>query len=182
MKKHITFTNLLFVVALFLMVYSPTREWFLRQISFSPSVIEIQKAEQIDTYQWQLKGVTTEDLNFENVKNKVVLVNFWATWCPPCRAEMPMLQDLYRAYKDKLVFVLVSNEEEQKIISFLSEKGYDFPVYQSLTTPPSLFRATNSIPATYLIDKKGRVRISKTGTADWNSDKVHKLIDQLLEE
>ncbi len=182
MKKHLTFSNLLFVAALFIMVYSPTREWVLRQIAFSPSVIESKEAEKIDTYQWQLKGITTKDLNFENVQNKVVLVNFWATWCPPCRAEMPMLQELYKAYKDKILFVLVTNEEPQKVISFLNERKYDFPVYQSVTNPPSLFRATNSIPATYLIDKQGRVRISKIGAADWNSNKVRKLIDQLLEE
>ncbi len=182
MKKYLTFSNLLFVVALFIMIYSPTREWVLRQIAFSPSVIESKEAEKIETYQWLLKGVTTEDLNFENTKNKVVLVNFWATWCPPCRAEMPMLQKLYQEYKDKVVFILVTNENQQKVTAFFTEKGYDFPVYNSITSPPQVFTKTNSIPATYLIDKNGKVRISKTGAADWNSDKVKKLIDNLLNE
>ncbi len=182
MKKHLTFSNLLFVVALFLMIYSPTREWILRQVTFSPSVVDEQEAQKLDTYEWLLKGVTTEDLNFENTKNKVVIVNFWATWCPPCRAEMPMLQKLYHEYKDKVVFVLVTNENRQKVTAFFAERGYDFPVYNSMSNPPHLFTTTNSIPATYLIDKKGKVRISKTGAADWNSSKVKKLIDKLLKE
>lgn len=181
MKKHFTFSNLLFVVALFLLVYSPTREWVLRQIAFAPSVVEVEKADKIDTYQWKLKGVNTTDIDFQDTKGKVVFVNFWATWCPPCRAEMPMIHKLYKDYKNKVIFILVTNENSEKVTPFFNKNDYHFPVYNSLSNPPMLFTKTNSIPATYLIDKNGFVRMAKTGAANWNSDKVRKLIDQLLQ-
>lgn len=182
MKKHLTFSNLLFVVALFLLIYSPTREWILRQVAFAPSVIKEEGAEKINSYQWKLQGLNNQNIDFQNLKGKVVLINFWATWCPPCRAEMPMLHELYKDYGDKIAFVLVTNENWEKVKPFFKENNYRFPVYNSLNNPPSLFTKNNSIPATYLIDKKGYVRISKTGAANWNSNKIRKLIDKLLQD
>lgn len=181
MKKHITPYNILFVVALFLLVYSPTREWIMRQIAFSPSTVEADNAEKIENYQWQLKGINTENIDFQNLKGKVILVNFWATWCPPCRAEMPMLHKLYEDYKDQVAFILVTNENWDKVKPYFNKNNYTFPVYNSLSNPPNLLTKTSSIPATYLIDKNGRIRMEKTGTANWNSNKVRKLINKLLE-
>ena len=147
----------------------------MRQIAFSPS-IETKSIENINTYNWQLNGLNTESINFNELKNKVVFVNFWATWCPPCRAEMPMIQDLYNDYKDKIAFVFVTNENWETVEKFY----YNLPSYNSVSAPPAKFTETNSIPASYLIDKEGNILISKTGAANWNSDKVRNLLDDLL--
>ncbi|MFZ3273185.1 MAG: TlpA disulfide reductase family protein, partial [Lutibacter sp.] len=99
-KKSIS--NIIFVIAIGVLLYPPSREWFMRQIAFAPSVKEVEKSEKLSSYDWELKGLNTESINFKDLENKVVFVNFWATWCPPCRAEMPMIQKLYADYKDKV--------------------------------------------------------------------------------
>jgi len=176
-KKSIS--NIIFVLAIGLILYPPSREWFMRQVAFSPS-IDTETTEKIATYNWQLKGLNTESLNFNELEDKVVFVNFWATWCPPCRAEMPMIQELYNDYKDKVAFVFVTNENWQTVEPFFLKNEYNLPTYNAVSTPPSKFTETNSIPATYLIDKEGKILISKTGAADWNSSKVRNLLDELI--
>lgn len=176
-KKSIS--NIIFVLAVALLLYPPSREWFMRQIAFSPS-IKKESTEKIDTYNWQLNGLNTESINFNKLKDKVVFVNFWATWCPPCRAEMPMIQDLYNDYKDKIAFVFVTNESWETVEKFYLKNEYNLPTYNSVSAPPSKFTETNSIPATYLLDKNGNILISKTGSANWNSSKVRNLLDDLI--
>jgi thiol-disulfide isomerase/thioredoxin len=173
-------SNAIFILIVALMIYPPSKIWIIRQISFAPSVEKEEDRTGLDTYQWRLRGLNTENLNFESLRGKVVFVNFWATWCAPCRAEMPMIQDLYNDYKDKIEFVFVTNESWTLVEKFYSKYNYDLPSYNSLDTPPKKFSETNSIPASYLIDKNGKVIISKIGPADWNSLKIRKLLDGLL--
>ena len=112
-------------------------------------------------------------------KGEIIILNFWATWCPPCRAEMPSLQNLYKDYQDKIKFVLVSNEDENKIMDYFKEYGYDMPVYiQRSALPPSF--PVSSIPKTYLIGRNGQILVEKTGAANWNSDKFRKQLDDLM--
>lgn len=147
---------------------------------FSPSTIKATKQVVLTDYNWKLKGKTGEVFNFENVRGKVVLVNFWATWCPPCIAEMPSLHELYDDYKDKIEFVFVSNEEYPVISNFLKDKEYDFDVVVPITSYPDVFDVS-SIPRTFLMDKTGHIIIDKTGAANWNSETVRQTIDKLLE-
>ena len=93
---------------------------------------------------------------------------------------MPMIQKLYNDYKDKVVFIFVTNEDWDKVSTFFNEKGYNLPVYNSVSVPLKKFTEVNSIPASYLIDKNGAILISKVGAADWNSNKVRNLLDELI--
>ena len=146
---------------------------------FSPSTIDESKQVVVQDYNWSLITKDGTAFNFENIKGKVVLVNFWATWCPPCIAEMPSMQLLYDDYKDKIDFVFVSNEEFSVINEFVRKKGYTFDVYNPMTKYPEDFDVT-SIPRTFLIDKTGRIVIDKTGAANWNSKAVRNTIEKLL--
>ena len=146
---------------------------------FSPSTINESKQVRLVNYNWKLKDENNVILNFGDVKGKVVLLNFWATWCPPCIAEMPSMQLLYNDYKDKIEFVFVSNEEFSKINKFLIQKDYSFKVYNPVTDYPETFDVT-SIPRTFLIDKTGNIVIDKNGAANWNSESVRATIDDLL--
>lgn len=177
-KKSVS--NIIFVIAIAVLLYPSSREWFMRQIAFAPSIKNVDKSEKLSSNDWSLKGLNTESINFRELENKVIFVNFWATWCPPCRAEMPMIQKLYADYKDKVSFVFVTNEDWGKVEVFFNKNGYDLPVYNSLSLPPDSFTKTNSIPATYLIDKSGNILIAKTGSADWNSNKIRELLDELV--
>ncbi len=177
-RKYIS--NIVFVIAVVVLLYPPSREWFMRQIAFAPSIENLENSEKINSYNWQLRGLNTENINFNELENKVVFVNFWATWCPPCRAEMPMIQELYNDYKDKIEFVFVTSESWETVEKFYVKNNYNLPSYNSISLPPEKFTETNSIPASYLIDKKGNILISKTGSANWNSDKVRDLLDELI--
>ena len=177
-KKSIS--NILFVLVIGLMLYPPTREWGMRQIAFAPSVKSADNTELINSYNWELKGLNTQSVNFIEFENSIIFINFWATWCPPCRAEMPMIQKLHNDYKNEVAFVFVTNENWKTVSGFFDKNGYDIPVYNSASLPPQKFTETNSIPASYLIDKNGAILISKVGAADWNSSKVRNLLDDLI--
>lgn len=179
-KKNFSTSNIIFIVVAALLLYPPSREWFQRQIAFSPSVNSIEESDKIETYNWSLKGLNTATINFKELEGKVVFVNFWATWCPPCRAEMPMIQKLYDDYKEKVAFVFVTNENWETVEKFYKKNNYQLPSYNSGSRPPIKFTETNSIPATYLLDKEGNILISKTGAADWDSNKVRNLLDKLI--
>ena len=122
-----------------------------------------------------------ERIDFSQSKGKIVLINYWATWCPPCVAEMPDLQELYTTYSDQVDFYFISSEEKEKLENFLTKKNYSLPVYIQTEKSPDLLETT-SLPTTFLISKAGEIIMRKTGAANWNSDSVHEIIDKLLKE
>lgn len=177
--------NLIFLVLIVVLLFTPVgttfKIWINRVISFSPSVVDEDERKKINDYNWKLMSVNGEKYDFATAENnKVVFINFWATWCPPCIAEMPDLQALYNDYADKVDFLFVTNDKNEVINKFMEKHNYDFPVYKQLTQAPEEFNYS-SIPITFLIDKKGEIVISKSGSADWNSEKVRTTIDKLLE-
>lgn len=176
-------SNLLFFGVLALIFFTPLRgiiqEQVARLISFSPSMEDIDDRVTLDTYSWNLEGINTSDFNFNDAKGKIVLINFWATWCPPCRAEMPSLQSLYNDYKGRVVFVFLTNEEPSKVIKYLDKEQFDIPSFNQLSNAPNEF-SVSSIPVTYVIDKEGTIVVHKVGPADWNSDKFRSVLDALI--
>ncbi len=182
MKKHFTLSNLIFVIAIVLLLFKPTRIWIIGKLSFSPQINEITKSDKLTNYSLKLKGLNTDDINFEDLKGQVILLNYWATWCPPCIAEMPMLNNLYKDYKDKVKFILVTTDSWQKVSAFYNEKGYNFPTYQLQSNLPSELNRSNSIPTTYIIDKSGYIRVYSTGSANWNSKSFRKQLDSFLKD
>ncbi len=183
-KKKINIKNILFLVAILLLIIPQTRQPIQVLLhkglaQFSPSVENVEDVEQISSYNWQLKSINGDSFNFESTKHKVVLVNLWATWCPPCIAEMPSMQALYTDYKDQVDFLFVSNESQEDLSKFLKKKGYTFPVYKPTTKSPETFNV-RSIPRTFLIDRNGNIIIDKSGAANWNSETVRTTIDGLI--
>ncbi|CAM1362855.1 Thiol-disulfide isomerase or thioredoxin [Tenacibaculum sediminilitoris] len=175
-----TISNIVFVVIIGLLLYPPTKVYFIRLVSFSPSTTTEEQREELVDYNWKLKGLNTTNIDFNETKNKVVFVNFWATWCPPCIAEMPSIQKLYEDYKDKVQFIFVSNEDWTTIDVFYKNKGYDLPTYNILSKVPDQL-VSNTIPATFILDKNGTIMVDKRGPADWNSNKIRILLDELLQ-
>ncbi len=176
--------NLIFFICLGVLLIPQTRkpiQVFLHKglALFSPS-IETDNIKTLKDYNWQLKDNAGAVVNFQAYKEKVVFVNFWATWCPPCIAEMSSIQKLYSDYKGRIEFVFVSNESHRVIDDFLKENAYTFKVYNPITTYPGQFDV-KSIPRTFLIDKKGKIIIDKLGAAHWNSEKVRLTIQDLLD-
>ncbi|GAA3597313.1 TlpA disulfide reductase family protein [Flavivirga amylovorans] len=183
-RKKISLKNIVYLVVIAVLIIPQTRQPIQILLHkglalFSPSVISQEKQTSLVNYDWMLKDNQGGNLDFEEVKGRVVLVNFWATWCPPCIAEMPSMQALYNDYKDRVEFVFVSNEDHAVIDPFLNKNSYTFKVYNPLTKYPESFDIT-SIPRTFLINTEGDIIIDKNGAANWNSDTVRKTIDDLL--
>lgn len=128
---------------------------------------------------WQLMDLQGKKISLSSMKGELLLVNSWATWCPPCRAEMPSLEKLFLTYGDRVKFLIVSNEDDQVVSEFIAKKKYTFPVYLAKSASPSAL-SSKSIPATFIINRDGKVIYKKTGAFDWNSAKVKKFLDAQL--
>ncbi|AOW19703.1 TlpA family protein disulfide reductase [Urechidicola croceus] len=178
-------SNLLLFGLLVILFFTPLggiiKERVTRLLSFSPSVENIEDRVVVNNFDWKLKGLNTKNYDFNESKGKVVLVNFWATWCPSCRAEKPSIQKLYIDYSGKVDFIFITNEDSQTIKKYLDKYNYNLPIYNQMSNGPSEFNVS-SIPATYLLNKKGEIIVHKVGAADWNSEKFRKLLDELIVE
>ncbi len=183
LKKH--WSNILFGVLVVLLIIPKTRTpiqvFVQRLISFSPSETSEDERETLQDYQWSLISLDSEEIDFLQSKGKVAIINFWATWCPPCIAEMPSFQKLYDDYGSEVDFYFVTSEKSERVKRFLDKNQYSFPVYlQSFEAPEQLQSVV--LPTTYVITKNGKIAINETGVADWNSKKIRKLLDKLLSE
>jgi len=177
-KKH--YSNIFFGIIVLLMLYPKTRVYFLRFLSFSPSIENVENRVKLTNYNWQLSGINTDDYDFNQAKEKVVIVNFWATWCMPCVAEMPSIESLYKAYGDRIDFLIVTSDSPEIATAFMKEKNFTLPIYNQVSSTPSEL-STNSIPRSFLLNKKGEIVID-AGRADWNTTKIKNLLDKLLAE
>lgn len=186
-KKQLT--NIAFIVFLVLFLFTPLKfhlsvymNKFIALTPFAnPSAIEKKEQVSLESYQWKLIDKDGNSFDFENEKGNVVLINFWATWCPPCVAEMPSLQKLYDSYGDKITFLFVASDEVEKVNTFMLKKGYTFPIHYAYNEAPAALEHS-SIPTTYLIDKSGKIVIKKSMVADWNSEEMTSIVDKLLAE
>ncbi|HSR61624.1 MAG TPA: TlpA disulfide reductase family protein [Robiginitalea sp.] len=112
-------------------------------------------------------------------RGKVVLVNLWATWCPPCIAEMPGLESLYQKTKGEVAFVMISRDRDFELAKqFVQRKGYHFPIYYAEGPLPEQLSGTG-IPTTYVIAPDGRLAFSHTGMADYDHPDIEKFLRDL---
>ena len=130
-------------------------------------------------YKWILQSEDDLPFALDNFRGKVVFLNFWATWCPPCVAELPEIQRAYEKYGEDVAFLLVTNQDRQVVESFMEKYGYALPVYYSGTTPPEAFQSS-SIPTTFIISREGRIVTRKTGAVNWDSRATDRIFEQLL--
>ncbi|WBL21590.1 TlpA family protein disulfide reductase [Zunongwangia sp. HRR-M8] len=175
--------NIILVVIILAMVLPQTRKpiaiVFNKLIASSPKLTDEEDRQQIESYNWILEDRFGNNVDFAQFQDKVILINYWATWCPPCIAEMPSLNDLYQDYKEKVVFLFISGEALETSQGFMNAKGYNLPVYRMKTNYPDPLEGYK-LPTSYLIDKNGTIVIKKEGAADWNSANFRNILDQLL--
>ena len=109
-------------------------------------------------------------VNLSDLRGKAVFVNLWASWCPPCRAEMPGIEALYRkADKSKVAFVMLSlDENPAKAQKFLKSQGYTFPLYFRASELPAPFDS-NTIPSTVILGPNGQVAARHDGMAEYDT-------------
>jgi len=135
---------------------------------------------QLASYDFQLLDQDGKRVPFSEFKEEVVFINFWATWCPPCVAEMPDIQDLYNEMNEEgIKFVLISLDDEfQKAKRFVEKKDFNFPIYQLASPLPEVYESS-SIPTTYVISPEGKIVVSKSGMAKYNTKKFKDYLRKL---
>jgi thiol-disulfide isomerase/thioredoxin len=150
---------LLGVLAVIAMVrYTRRVETELRHASAAGTTIKfLRERVHVDAFSFQdLRGETIATTNF---KGKVILVNFWATWCPPCREEIPDLVALQKQYKDQLQIIGISQDygSPAQVLRFADAHGMNYPIVMSTPEIEKLFPQVYALPTSFLIDRDGKI-------------------------
>ncbi|WP_432671250.1 TlpA family protein disulfide reductase [Flavobacterium sp. SM2513] len=182
--------SILMVVAIVAMLVSPdAKSWVLRQLMLTGifnANIEHKSADVSNN------SVVSFDFKDENgvlhttkaLKGKVVFINFWASWCGPCRAEFPSIETLYSKFKNNpAVYFLVINADEDisKAKTYLQKENFTIPFFQSNGAVPDAIY-TGTLPTTVVLDKEGAIRFRHEGFANYASENFIKQIEELLKE
>lgn len=119
-----------------------------------------------------------------DLRGKVVLVNFWATWCSPCREELPSLQALQKKFapNDLMILALSVDDSWEPINTFRTLYQFTIPVYADFDKKISSRYGTFMYPETYLVDKEGKVAYKVVGAVDWTSSEMLKFLNVLILE
>ncbi|MBN2657034.1 MAG: redoxin family protein [Spirochaetales bacterium] len=153
-----------------------------RVFAFAPR--EISREERVslipDDFDWPMEDEMGNILNLGDFLGKTLFINEWATWCPPCVAEMPSIQKLYDALKDNdsVKFIIVTNEARHVVEEFMDREGYTFPYMIARSNPPGPF-AVRSIPTTFLVAPSGEIVLKETGSKKWHGAETVELISNL---
>ena len=147
----------------------------------NPGIARSDKQVQLkdQDYNWILQDDQGNPVNMERFMGKVVFLNFWATWCPPCVAELPEIQNAYEKHGDKVSFMLVTSQEPEVVQTFLDQRGYELPVYYQRTPAPGVFES-RSIPTTFIISRDGKIVTKKSGAVNWDSRATDKIFNELI--
>ena len=134
---------------------------------------------------FSLKDLSGKTVKLSDYKGKVVLLNFWASWCPPCREEMPSIQKLYARMKGKkfsILAVSVDRGGENSVRRFIKEAGYEFKILLDPEGEAASRYSVGGIPATFIIDKKGEIVDKIIGAYQWDDEGVIKKINDLSQK
>ena len=130
----------------------------------------------------QFSDLENNIFTIQDFKGKNLFINYWATWCNPCLAEMPYMAELYENYKDEedIIFLYLSREKLETIKNYIpkDESLQQLPIYKIITDDE--FFATSGIPTTFIINSDGEVIVKDLGSAFWNDDSVFKFIENLI--
>lgn len=186
-KRKKTWGNILFFGALLTILLVPAAKAMviqgLMEIGlFSP---DLKQSKNLETPSLSseivFKDAKDRLISLNDLKGKVVFLNFWATWCPPCLAEMPSVSRLYERYKmdPEVIFLMIDADSDfKKAENFMNRKGFNMPVYTFASElPERVF--DGSLPTTLVFDKQGRISFHEVGAANYNSKKFIAFMEQL---
>ncbi len=133
---------------------------------------------------FSVTDVSGEDISLSDKFGKPIIINFWATWCVPCKLELPSFNKVYSEYKDSVSFMMIASpdgarETVESVKDFVEEKGYNFPVYFEKNNSASIAYGVSSIPTTVFVNSKGEVTDVYIGAI--KESKLRDKIEALLE-
>ena len=132
-----------------------------------------------------LKGYDGNSVDIAARKGKVVLINFWATWCPTCREEMPSLQRFHAAMKAEpslVVYCVPSNNKPSDVRDYMSKNGMTLPMLNDPDSEAAAAYGITGVPETYILDKKGILRRKIIGPIDFDTPEAYAFFKALLAE
>ena len=133
--------------------------------------------------EFQLPGLEDEQKTLDDYKGQYVLLNFWATWCPPCLEEMPSMEAVYQRFKDKgFTVVAISSDEGGKtdIEPFIEKLGVTFPILMDADKAVSSVYGAVNLPLSFLLNPEGQVVAGSEGARDWASEEAISVLEELI--
>jgi cytochrome c biogenesis protein CcmG/thiol:disulfide interchange protein DsbE len=117
---------------------------------------------------FKLKLTDGKEIKLSDKRGKIVIIDFWATWCPPCRRSIPDLIDIQNKYENKVVIIGISLDRDTKpdVVPFIKEYGINYPVAYGTTEVVEAFGDIEAIPTSFIIDKSGRIVDKQIGLVD----------------
>jgi thiol-disulfide isomerase/thioredoxin len=135
-------------------------------------------------YNFTIKDLNGNVLDVKDLKGRTIFLNLWATWCGPCRMEMPSIQNLYNQVdKEKIMFIMLSIDRAsdiEKIRSYIKDKEYTFPVYTPASLLPNQLQV-GMIPSTFVVDSAGRIVASEKGAANYDTPEFKAFLEKLIQ-
>lgn len=122
--------------------------------------------------------------SLSDFRGKVVLINFWATWCPPCRDEMPSMESLQRQMDQSqfAILALTVDDSWDAVNQFMTQNGFTIPVYSDFNRRIATLYGTSKFPETYILDKQGKVAMKVIGPTDWTAPDMVTYLRKLTAE
>lgn len=184
MKKMLTgknIGNMLFVVLLLVLLFVPSAKaavlrGLMQMGFFSPDVesnVQEKEPMTIDLSALHFKDAAGNGIVLGDLKGKVVFLNFWATWCPPCLAEMPSMNKMYNKFKDDQAFVFIFVDADSDLLKsakFMEKRNYHLPLYRAASAIPEMI-FSGSLPTTVVFDKQGRISYHESGATNYNDNR-----------
>lgn len=172
------------LVLLFLVAYLLLQRlgYLLSAPAILPGEVQTRQPFPID---FMLPDLRDQPIRLSDLHGRVVLLNFWATWCPPCRAEMPSMHALYQEYREQGFEILaISSDVEGKetVAPFVERLGLTFPMLLDPRNVVGTQLGVRGIPTSYVLDKQGRMVGLEIGARDWNKAAMRRLLERLLAE
>ena len=134
-------------------------------------------------YNFTIKDLNGNVIDVKEFKGRTIFLNLWATWCGPCRMEMPSIQNLYNQVdNEKIMFIMLSIDQQRdlgKVKSYITDKEFTFPVYTPASILPNQLQV-GMIPTTFVIDPEGRIVASERGAANYDTPEFKALLEKLV--
>jgi peroxiredoxin len=142
----------------------------------------LQRKDGAQAPDFTLEALDGQAISLRDFKGKVVFLNFWATWCPPCKAEMPAMEQLYRKFKEKGLVVVAVNQydEKGKVMRFVADGGYTFPVPLDSEGVASDKYKVRFLPITFIIDREGKLIGQVVGMRQWDHSVSFRFFGELV--
>lgn len=129
-------------------------------------------------YDWTLGTLDGDTLRLDRFHDRVLFINVWATWCPPCVGELASIERLRGSLDADVEFLLVSPEDAAPVRRFLRRYGYALPVYLEREEMPAAF-GLRALPTTFVVDRAGRIVLKHRGAAEWDDAAVREFLAAL---